>query len=325
MDEERTAFGGMLADLVELGAIEFRPEPLDAIVERRLKAIWTARFCPNCGADSLHAFDDSERIWCGRCEWKTTYTRGTPFYDSELAPGELLIAFVHYADTLISINQIAFLLSPSYKTLRENIRGFETAFCRGFPTVWDRISQTVGGPTQVDETQQVCSGFKGQEPPREGLDRGGSPEGGRTRWTGEQGDELTLVAACRDVLRVVSAQEGSDYQDDLGPVIEEADNLSQRLGEVWTDGLQAYREMDFDHRTVVHKEWYVSPGGVHINQAECLFSLIQPWLRKFRGLSKQGLEQAAHTFGIVRSLNLAGESVESTIDCLVIGSFHSST
>jgi hypothetical protein len=37
------------------------------------------------------------------------------------------------------------------------------------------------------------------------------------------------------------------------------------------------------------------------------------------------LEQAAHTFGIVRSLTLAGESVESTIDCLVIGSFHSST
>ena len=48
--------------------------------------------------------------------------------------------------------------------------------------------------------------------------------------------------------------------------------------------------MERDHRTVVHKERYVSPDGVHINQAECLFSLVQPWLRKFRGLSKQGLE-----------------------------------
>jgi hypothetical protein len=83
--------------------------------------------------------------------------------------------------------------------------------------------------------------------------------------------------------------------------------------------------MDFDHRTVVHKERYVSPEGVHINQAECLFSLVQPWLRKFRGLSKQGLEQAAHTFGIVRSLNLAGESAESLVDCLVIGAFRNST
>jgi hypothetical protein len=52
-----------------------------------------------------------------------------------------------------------------------------------------------------------------------------------------------------------------------------------------------------------------------------LFSLVQPWLRKFRGLSKQGLEQAAHTFGIIRSLTLSGESVESAIDCVVIGWF----
>ncbi|TKX76337.1 hypothetical protein EXE53_32425, partial [Halorubrum sp. SD626R] len=64
---------------------------------------------------------------------------------------------------------------------------------------------------------------------------------------------------------------------------------------------------------------------VHVNQAECLFSLVQPWLRKFRGLSKQGLEQAARTFGIIRSLNLTGASVDITIDCLVMGAFRSST
>ena len=40
---------------------------------------------------------------------------------------------------------------------------------------------------------------------------------------GHQGDELTPVAACRDGLRVVSAREGSDYEDDIGSVIEEAD------------------------------------------------------------------------------------------------------
>jgi len=124
---------------------------------------------------------------------------------------------------------------------------------------------------------------------------------------------------------VIRGQRGIEYEGDLEPVIQEAEDLSQPLGEVWTDGFQAYRQMDFDHRTVVHKERYVSPDGVHINQAECLFSLVQPWLRKFRGLSKQGLEQAAHTFGIVRSLNLAGESVDSTIDCLGIGAFRNST
>ena len=96
MPTERPAFGQRLAELAELGVIEFRPEPLDAIVERRLKTIWEERSCPHCGADSLHALSGSGRIWCGRCDWKTTYTRGTPFYDSELTPGEFLIAFILY-------------------------------------------------------------------------------------------------------------------------------------------------------------------------------------------------------------------------------------
>lgn len=45
----------------------------------------------------------------------------------------------------------------------------------------------------------------------------------------EQGDEPTLVAACYDVLRVVSAEEGTDYKDELEPVIEVVNNLSQPL------------------------------------------------------------------------------------------------
>jgi hypothetical protein len=54
-------------------------------------------------------------------------------------------------------------------------------------------------------------------------------------------------------------------------------------------------------------------------------TLSEQCLRKFRGLSKQGLEQAAHTFGRIRSLNLPGESVDITIDCLVMWACRSST
>ena len=45
------------------------------------------------------------------------------------------------------------------------------------------------------------------------------------------------------MLRVVSAAEGTDYDEDLAPVIEEAGDLSQRLGEVWSDGLPAFQDM----------------------------------------------------------------------------------
>ena len=286
MSKERAALGGMLEQLVDLGAIEFCSEPLDALVEWRLKSIWITRICPNCDADTLHALDGSARIWCGRCGWKTTYTRGTPFYGSELAGGKFLVAFVLYADTLLSIDQIAPLLDRTYKTVFDAIKDVEAAFARVFPTVWDRVDHTIDGPTQVDETQQVCSGFKGQTPPRDGLSRGGSSEGGRTRWSGKQGDGMTLVAACRDVLRVVSAEEDSAYDENLGPVIDKAGDLSQPLGEIWTDELPAYQEMEYEHRTVVHDEHYVSDEGVHTNQAECLWSLLDPWLAKFRGLSK---------------------------------------
>ena len=239
------------------------------------------------------------------------YTHGTPFHEKHLTA--VFLAFTLYADTLLSINQIAPLLDRASKTVHTAIREEEAAVQRGFPVTWELLTQTPGGPTQVDESGKVCSGYKGQE------------RTGRSRWRGRHGDQLTLVAACRDSLRVIRGQRGIDYEGDLEPVIQEAEDLSQPLGEVWTDGLQAYREMDRDHRTVVHKERYVSPDGVHTNQAECLFSLVQPWLRKFCGLSKQGLEQAAHIFGIVRSLNLTGASVDITAECLVMGAFHSST
>ncbi len=126
MCKQRLAFGRRLKDLVQLGAIQFRLELLDTIVERRLKAIWVARSCPNCEAETLQAIDGSDRVWCGRCNWKTTYTRGTPFYNSELAHGEFLIAFILYAGTLLSINQITFLLSSSYKTPHDQIRELES-------------------------------------------------------------------------------------------------------------------------------------------------------------------------------------------------------
>ncbi len=107
---------------------------------------------------------------------------------------------------------------------------------------------------------------------------------GRSRWKGRHGDQLKLVAACRDSLRVIRGKLGITYDTDLEPVIKETADLSQPLGEVWTDGLQAYRRMEHDHKIVIHDETYVSSEGIHINQVECLFSLVKPWMQKFRGL-----------------------------------------
>ena len=74
-------------------------------------------------------------------------------------------------------------------------------------------------------------------------------------------------------------------------------------------------------QTVVHSEEFVTDDGVHINQIECLWSLLNPWLAKFRGLSKPELEQSVRTYGFVRTLNLAGAPLHGLLDCFVVNVF----
>lgn len=111
------------------------------------------------------------------------------------------------------------------------------------------------------------------------------------------------------------ALEGTDYEGDLELVIEGADDLSQPLGELGTDGLLDYRSMGtiigtsstmrvtYPTRASTQSSQYVS--GL---SSRCGYGT-------FGGLSKQDLEQAVRTYGYLRSLNITGASmcsIEST-------------
>lgn len=137
----QTAFGGMLQAVVERDAIVFRPEPLDVIVERRCKRAWDHAPCPEYGDTAIQTRDDSPRVWCHNCRYVFTYTRNTPFENTQLTPGELLLIFILYADTLLSINQIAYLVEPCYDTIHSRLREGEAAFERGFPLVWNGFNR----------------------------------------------------------------------------------------------------------------------------------------------------------------------------------------
>jgi len=123
--------------------------------------------------------------------------------------GEIVTAFVLYADTLLSIHQIAQLFETVYETVHTTIREIEAAFERGFYLVWERVQHTSDGPTQIDETGHKSSGYKRQTPPRESPSRGGSGESGRSRWNGAPGDTMTLIRACRGTLHVLRAEPGA--------------------------------------------------------------------------------------------------------------------
>jgi transposase-like protein len=131
----QTAFGGMLQGIVELTSIVLRPEPLDAKIERRCKRAWEEAPCPDCGETAVKTRDDSPRVWCSSCRYVFTYTRNTAFESRQLTPGEILIAFVLYADTLLSINQIAQLFDAVYDTIHTTIREVEAALEGGFHLV----------------------------------------------------------------------------------------------------------------------------------------------------------------------------------------------
>ena len=91
MSSARSAFGGMVRQLIEMGVIEINTEPLDALIERRLKEFWENTSCPRCGHQRLMTSEKRDRVRCRDCNFKPVYTYGTPFHEKHLSCGEVLL------------------------------------------------------------------------------------------------------------------------------------------------------------------------------------------------------------------------------------------
>ena len=57
----------------------------------------------------------------------------------------------------------------------------------------------------------------------------------------------------------------------------------------------------YEHDSVNHTKQEYARGEVHENRAECLFSLLKPYLRVFRGISKTNLPGYAGFFQFLRN------------------------
>ena len=59
---------------------------------------------------------------------------------------------------------------------------------------------------------------------------------------------------------------------------------------LYTDSASSYRVLKgYVHDYVNHTQKEYARGEVHENRAECLFSLLKPYLRVLRGISKRNL------------------------------------
>ena len=73
--------------------------------------------------------------------------------------------------------------------------------------------------------------------------------------------------------------------------VQKAADLAMQAGsKLYTDSASSYRLITgYEHDSVNHTKKEYARGDVHENRAECLFSLLKPYLRVFRGISKTNL------------------------------------
>jgi len=71
---------------------------------------------------------------------------------------------------------------------------------------------------------------------------------------------------------------------------------------LYTDSASSYQALKgYWHEFVNHTKKEYARGEVHENRAECLFSLLKPYLRVFRGLSKTNLPGYVGFFQFLRN------------------------
>jgi hypothetical protein len=105
-------------------------------------------------------------------------------------------------------------------------------------------------------------------------------------WVSRQG--AVVIQATRD-FTVKTVQKAADL----------AVHAGSRL---YTDSASSYRALTgYLHEYVNHTKKEYARGDVHENRAECLFSLLKPYLRVFRGLSKTNLPGYLGFFQFLRN------------------------
>ena len=85
--------------------------------------------------------------------------------------------------------------------------------------------------------------------------------------------------------------------------VQTAANLAVHIGSrLYTDSASSYRALKgYVHDYVNHTKKEYARGDEHENRAECLFSLLKPYLRVFRGISKLNLPGYLGFFQFLRN------------------------
>lgn len=95
---------------------------------------------------------------------------------------------------------------------------------------------------------------------------------------------------------------------------------------IYHDDYRSYNSLDglFRHDSVNHSQHEYARGDVHINTAEAEFSVFRPWIRTYRGVSKERLYLYCSHYQFLRNNRRMG-IIERAVSMLGLSSSSSSS
>ena len=257
--------------------------------------------CPRCHSHdvdpwgSYHYRPRLKRYWCNGCRRTCNDLTNTLLSQSRRSLAHWILATFLLCLTCSSrriAREVGVHVRTSYRWcwwLRNTAISYE-------------IDRQLEGTVEADELYHIA-GNKGQAKQGGPKSLGRRPRCRRKRCEPGRGhydkDRPAIIVWVNRQESVV-LQAVRDFT--VSTVQKAADLAGQAGSRLYTDSASSYRALKgYVHEFVNHTQKEYARGDVHENRAECLFSLLKPYLRVFRGLSKYNLPGYVGFFQFLRN------------------------
>ena len=245
--------------------------------------------CPRCHSHdvdpwgSYHYRPGLKRYWCNGCRRTFNDLTNTLLSQSRRSLAHWILATFLLCLTCSSrriAREVGVHVRTSYRWcgwLRNTAISYE-------------IDRQLEGTVEADELYHIA-GNKGQAKQGGPKSLGRRPRCRRKRCEpgrGHYDKDRPAITAWVNRQESVVLQAVRDFT--VSTVQKAADLAVQAGNRLYTDSASSYRALKgYVHEFVNHTQKEYARGDVHENRAECLFSLLKPSVRVFRGLSKYNL------------------------------------
>jgi transposase-like protein len=257
--------------------------------------------CPRCHSHdvdpwgSYHYRPGLKRYWCNGCRRTFNDLTNTLLSQSRRSLAHWILATFLLCLTCSSrriAREVGVHVRTSYRWcwwLRNTAISYE-------------IDRQLEGTVEADELYHIA-GNKGQAKQGGPKSLGRRPRCRRKRCEpgrGHYDKDRPAITAWVNRQESVVLQAVRDFT--VSTVQKAADLAGQAGSRLYTDSASSYRALKgYVHEFVNHTQKEYARGDVHENRAECLFSLLKPYLRVFRGLSKYNLPGYVGFFQFLRN------------------------